>query len=59
MTDQPQLLGRVVEQAAVGLTDVNVRNLGWRFWYDGSWGRTSAITATATAALGASTGAQG
>jgi hypothetical protein len=23
-----------------------VRDLGWRFWYGGPWGRTSAVTAT-------------
>jgi arsenite methyltransferase len=31
---------------ALGLTDVNIRDLGWRFWYGGPWGRTSAVTAT-------------
>jgi SAM-dependent methyltransferase len=30
----------------LGLTDVQVRDLGWRFWYGGPWGRTSAVTAT-------------
>jgi SAM-dependent methyltransferase len=37
---------------ALGLTDVNVRDLGWRFWYGGPWGRTSVITATAPASGG-------
>jgi arsenite methyltransferase len=32
--------------AGLGLADVQVRNLGWRFWYGGPWGRTSAVTAT-------------
>lgn len=30
----------------LGLADVQVRDLGWRFWYGGPWGRTSAVTAT-------------
>jgi ubiquinone/menaquinone biosynthesis C-methylase UbiE len=30
----------------LGLTDLKVRDLGWRFWYGGPWGRTSAVTAT-------------
>jgi hypothetical protein len=25
---------------------IGVRDLGWRFWYGGPWGRTSAVTAT-------------
>jgi SAM-dependent methyltransferase len=32
--------------AGLGLTDVQVHDLGWRFWYGGPWGRTSAVTAT-------------
>jgi SAM-dependent methyltransferase len=32
--------------AGLGLADVTVRDLGWRFWYGGPWGRTSAVTAT-------------
>jgi SAM-dependent methyltransferase len=32
--------------AGMGLADVTVRDLGWRFWYGGPWGRTSAVTAT-------------
>jgi SAM-dependent methyltransferase len=32
--------------AGLGLADVQVRDLGWRFWYGGPWGRTSAVTAT-------------
>src|SRR5205823_1465834 len=32
--------------AGLGLTDVTVRDLGWRFWYGGPWGRTSVVTAT-------------
>jgi SAM-dependent methyltransferase len=34
------------ELVASGLTDVEVRDLGWRFWYGGPWGRTSVVTAT-------------
>jgi arsenite methyltransferase len=30
----------------LGLADVTVRDLGWRFWYGGPWGRTIAVTAT-------------
>jgi SAM-dependent methyltransferase len=30
----------------LGLADVTIRDLGWRFWYGGPWGRTSAVTAT-------------
>jgi arsenite methyltransferase len=30
----------------LGLADVAIRDLGWRFWYGGPWGRTSAVTAT-------------
>lgn len=30
----------------LGLLDVTIRDLGWRFWYGGPWGRTSAVTAT-------------
>jgi arsenite methyltransferase len=30
----------------LGLANVTVRDLGWRFWYGGPWGRTSAVTAT-------------
>jgi len=30
----------------LGLADVTVRDLGWRFWYGGPWGRTNAVTAT-------------
>ncbi len=30
----------------LGLTDVTVRDLGWRFWYGGPWARTSAVIAT-------------
>jgi len=33
------------ELAALGLGDVAVRDLGWRFWYGGPWGRTSVVTA--------------
>ena len=32
--------------AGLGLADVTVRDLGWRFWYGGPWGRTGAVTAT-------------
>jgi ubiquinone/menaquinone biosynthesis C-methylase UbiE len=32
--------------AELGLTEVAVRDLGWRFWYGGPWGRTSVVTAT-------------
>jgi hypothetical protein len=32
--------------AGLGLAEVQVRDLGWRFWYGGPWGRTSAVTAT-------------
>jgi SAM-dependent methyltransferase len=32
--------------AGLGLAEVTVRDLGWRFWYGGPWGRTSAVTAT-------------
>jgi arsenite methyltransferase len=32
--------------AGLGLTDLTVRDLGWRFWYGGPWGGTSAVTAT-------------
>ncbi|MGI8333719.1 class I SAM-dependent methyltransferase [Actinomadura scrupuli] len=31
---------------SLGLVDVTIRDLGWRFWYGGPWGRTSAVTAT-------------
>src|SRR5262249_52765134 len=30
----------------LGLVEVAVRDLGWRFWYGGPWGRTSVVTAT-------------
>lgn len=33
--------------AGLGLSDVTVRDLGWRFWYGGPWGSTSVVTATA------------
>jgi arsenite methyltransferase len=29
-----------------GMSDVTVRNLGWRFWYGGPWGATSLVSAT-------------
>jgi arsenite methyltransferase len=29
----------------LGFAEVAVRNLGWRFWYGGPWGRTSVVTA--------------
>jgi arsenite methyltransferase len=32
--------------AGLGLAEVTVRDLGWRFWYGGPWGRTSVVTAT-------------
>jgi len=32
--------------ASLGMSDLAVRDLGWRFWYGGPWGRTSAVTAT-------------
>jgi arsenite methyltransferase len=32
--------------ANLGLADVTVHDLGWRFWYGGPWGRTSVVTAT-------------
>jgi SAM-dependent methyltransferase len=32
--------------AGLGLAEVTVRDLGWRFWYGGPWGRTSAVIAT-------------
>jgi SAM-dependent methyltransferase len=32
--------------AGLGLAEVAVRDLGWRFWYGGPWGRTCAVTAT-------------
>lgn len=32
--------------AGLGLGEVTVRDLGWRFWYGGPWGRTSVVTAT-------------
>lgn len=32
--------------AGLGLAEVTVRDLGWRFWYGGPWGRTCAVTAT-------------
>jgi SAM-dependent methyltransferase len=40
--------GRVYadQLAGLGSADVTVRNLGWRFWYGGPWGRTDAVTAT-------------
>jgi len=30
----------------LGMSDVTVRNLGWRFWYGGPWGATSLVSAT-------------
>jgi SAM-dependent methyltransferase len=30
----------------LGLRDVTVRDLGWRFWYSGPWGKTRVVTAT-------------
>jgi arsenite methyltransferase len=38
--------GYADQVAGLGLTDVTVRDLGWRFWYGGPWGRTSAVVAT-------------
>ncbi len=32
--------------ANLGLTDVTVRDLGWKFWYGGPWGRTRVVSAT-------------
>jgi SAM-dependent methyltransferase len=32
--------------SGLGLADVTVHGLGWRFWYGGPWGRTRAVTAT-------------
>jgi SAM-dependent methyltransferase len=29
-----------------GMSDVTVRNLGWRFWYGGPWGATGLVSAT-------------
>jgi arsenite methyltransferase len=29
-----------------GMSDVTVRNLGWRFWYGGPWGATRLVSAT-------------
>lgn len=34
------------ELTRLGLRDVTVRGLGWRFWYGGPWGRSSVVTAT-------------
>jgi SAM-dependent methyltransferase len=33
------------ELRRLGLTEVTVRPLGWRFWYGGPWGATAAVTA--------------
>jgi arsenite methyltransferase len=33
------------ELTRLGLTDVRVRGLGWRFWYGGPWGSSSLVTA--------------
>ena len=30
----------------LGMRDVTVRNVGWRFWYGGPWGATSLVSAT-------------
>lgn len=34
------------ELTRLGLRDVTVRRLGWRFWYGGPWGGSSVVTAT-------------